>query len=156
MDPNGGAQEIVSLSNHLDQPLKITLESDGDILVLDNLQTIVRVHPLSGAQSVVSAGGMLMNAAGLTAKRQLRRRRRIAPRASNPKPARAAVEGSGTTLQVPLRSPRVQHSTVDSIRRALASWMPCGARPSRRTAPQREDSSCVTDDASGSSSLLPL
>ncbi|MFD7557415.1 hypothetical protein ACFV9E_23110 [Streptomyces sp. NPDC059835] len=63
IDPASGARTVVSSGGSFISPVDVTIDHDGNILVVDaNAFTgfsggVIRVHPVSGVQSVVSSGG---------------------------------------------------------------------------------------------------
>ncbi len=58
VNPNTGAQTVISSGGNLVNPDGVALAANGDIYVADSgLATIIRIDPTTGAQTVVSSGG---------------------------------------------------------------------------------------------------
>ena len=61
----GGTPAVVTQDNKLRSPMGVAVEANGHILVCDRSTGVVRVDPATGAQSVVSTGGVFTVPLGL-------------------------------------------------------------------------------------------
>src|SRR3989304_1386151 len=70
IDPATGAQTVISSGGNFVEPLGLTVDPRGQILVVDaglfGTGKVIRGDPLTGAQTVVSAGGLFVRPFALT------------------------------------------------------------------------------------------
>src|SRR5207244_2166825 len=59
INPDTGAQNILSAGQFFRAPIAVTVARDGDIFVVDALGAVIRVDPTTGFQTRVAAGGYL-------------------------------------------------------------------------------------------------
>jgi hypothetical protein len=117
VEPQTGAQSILSSAGLLVDPWGITVATNGDIFVTDpngfsSGARVIRINPMNGAQSPVSSGGMLVGPTGIA----------IVPAPSNLPPSVtcpgavdmgcASVSGSPATLTVHVEDPDGDALTV--------------------------------------------
>jgi len=70
VNPNTGAQTLISSGGNLVNPFGITLDAAGQIIVADSAAlggggAVIRIDPTTGAQTVVSSGGNFVNPRGV-------------------------------------------------------------------------------------------
>ncbi|MCJ7626030.1 MAG: NHL repeat-containing protein, partial [Anaerolineaceae bacterium] len=66
VDPDTGAQTIISSGNLLNGPYDVALDATGNIIVMDAFdQQIIKVNPADGSQTVISEGGLFHTPHGI-------------------------------------------------------------------------------------------
>jgi len=70
VDPDTGAQTLISSGGIFVSPNGVAVATNGDIIVADfetfgGTGKVIKVHPITGAQTIISSGGLFVDPAGI-------------------------------------------------------------------------------------------